>query len=176
MNVKMTPKNLARTAVLIAVLVSLQYATASLGQFVTGSCVNLVLAVSALFLGLWEGGFIVAAVSPILAFALGVGPKLSNLIPFIILGNLVYVAVLALLYKKLGKLPQSLAAVAAAAACKFLTLYFGVVKLALPAFGLPEKQAAAMSAMFSWPQLVTALIGGILAALIVPRLKAAFKE
>lgn len=171
----MNTKVVTRTAILIALLIALQYATASLGQFVTGSCVNLVLAVAALFVGLW-GGIVVAAVSPFFAFFLGVGPKLIAVVPFIALGNIVYVLVLALLGKKLDKLPQSLLAVAAAAVCKFLTLYLVVVKLALPMPGLPEKQAAAMSVMFSWPQLVTAAIGGVLALLVVPQVKKAFRE
>ncbi len=171
----MNTKTIARTAILIALLVALQYATASLGQFVTGSCVNLVLAVAALFCGLWSGA-VVALVSPFFAFLLGVGPKLIAIVPFIALGNLVYVVVLSLLGKRFEKLPQSLLAVAAAAMCKFLTLYLVVVRLALPALGLPEKQVQAMSVMFSWPQLVTALIGGCLALAVVPALKKALKE
>ncbi len=171
----MSTKTITRTAILIALLIALQYATSSLGQFVTGSCVNLVLAVAALFAGLWSG-IIVALVSPFFAFLLGVGPKLIAIVPFIALGNLVYVLVLALLGKKLARLPKSLLAVAAAAVCKFLTLFLVVVKLVLPMLGLAEKQVAAMSTMFSWPQLVTAAIGGVLALLVVPALKKAFKE
>lgn len=171
----MNTKTVTRTAILIALLVALQYATGSLGQFVTGSCVNLVLAVAALFVGLWSG-VAVAVVSPFFAFLLGVGPKLIAIVPFIALGNLVYVLLLALLGKRFEKLPQSLVTVAAAAACKFLTLYLVVVRLVLPTLGLPEKQVQVMSVMFSWPQLVTALIGGVLALLIVPALKKALKE
>ncbi|MBE7004444.1 MAG: ECF transporter S component [Ruminococcaceae bacterium] len=171
----MNTKVITRTSILIALLVALQYATASLGQLVTGSCVNLVLAVAALFSGLWSG-VIVAAISPFFAFLLGIGPKLILLVPFIALGNVVYVLLLSLLFKRFGKLPQSLLAVACAAVCKFLTLYLVIVKLVLPTLGLPEKQVSVMSASFSWPQLVTATIGGVLALLIVPQLKKAFKE
>ncbi len=171
----MNTKTIARTAILIALLVALQYATSSLGQFVTGSCVNLVLAVAALFCGVWSGA-VVAVVSPFFAFLLGVGPKLIAIVPFIALGNLVYVLLLALLGKRFEKLPQSLIPVAAAAVCKFLTLYIVVVRLLLPALGLPDKQVATMSVMFSWPQLVTALIGGVLALAVVPALKKAIKD
>lgn len=171
----MNTRLITRTAILIALLIALQYATASLGQFVTGSCVNLLLAVAALFVGLWSG-VIVAAVSPFFAFFLGIGPKLLVIVPFIALGNLVYVLLLALLAKRFEALPRSLLPAVVAAVCKFLTLYLVVAKLALPMLGLPDKQVAAMSAMFSWPQLVTALIGGVLAALIVPQIKKAFAE
>ncbi|MBE6910302.1 MAG: ECF transporter S component [Ruminococcaceae bacterium] len=171
----MNTKTITRTAILIALLVALQYATSSLGQFVTGSCVNLVLAVAALLVGLW-GGAAVAILSPFFAFLIGVGPKLIAIVPFVALGNLVYVVVLALLGKRFAKLPESLLAVAAAAVCKFLTLFLVIVKLVLPALGLPDKQVAVMSTMFSWPQLVTAAIGGVLALLVVPAVKKALKE
>ena len=39
-----------------------------------------------------------------------------------------------------------------------------------------EKQVAALSVMFSWPQGVTALIGGVLALIIIPRLAKVKKE
>lgn len=166
-------RTLARAAVLIALLVTLQYVTSSLGQFVTGSCVNLVLAVAALFAGLWCG-VTVALLSPFFAFLLGVGPKLIAIVPFIALGNVVFVLLLSLLGKRLEAFPRSLLAVAAAAACKFLTLYFVIVRLVLPTLGLPDKQLAVMSAMFFWPQLVTAGVGGVLALCVVPTLRKAF--
>lgn len=172
---QMNVKTITRAAILIALLVALQYATASMGQFVTGSCVNLVLAVAALFAGLWSG-VAVALLSPFFAFLLGVGPKLIQIVPFIALGNVVYVLVLALLGKRFGKLPQILVAVVAAAVCKFATLFLVIVRVVLPMLGLPEKQVQTMSVMFSWPQLVTALIGGCLALVVVPALKKAFKE
>lgn len=52
-----------RTAVMIAVLVALQFATKAMGQFVTGSCVNMVLVVATLCGGFWCG-FATALVSP----------------------------------------------------------------------------------------------------------------
>ena len=48
-----------------------------------------------------------------------------------------------------------------------------LVLLLLPLLGLPEKQVAMMSAMFSWPQLVTALIGSFLAVTISPAIRKA---
>ena len=57
---------IVRTAVCLALLLVLQVATKSLGQFVTGSCVNLVLAMAALTGGVWSG-VIVAVISPFCA-------------------------------------------------------------------------------------------------------------
>ena len=53
-------------------------------------------------------------------------------------------------------------AVVLAAAVKLAVLFLLIVKILIPLLALPDKQAAMMSAMLSWPQLVTALIGGVL--------------
>ena len=77
---------ITETAVMIALLVALQWATKPLGQFVTGSCVNLVLGVSALVGGLWCG-LTVALVSPFFAFLLGIGPAFLPIVPMVAVGN-----------------------------------------------------------------------------------------
>ena len=67
-----------------------------------------------------------------------------------------------------------LAALLCASATKFLVLYIGIVRIAVPLFlSLPEAQAAVVSGMFSIPQLITALVGGALAIVIFPRVKRA---
>ena len=71
----------------------MQAATKNLGQFVTGSCVNAVLAAATL-LGGFASGLIVAVVSPFLAFLLGIGPKLIEVVPAIAIGNLALVLIL----------------------------------------------------------------------------------
>ncbi len=167
---------LCRTAVMIAVLVALQFVTKPLGQFVTGSCVNMVLVVATLCGGLWCG-FTVALISPFAAFLVGVGPALIQIVPVISVGNIVLVLVYAFVYKKLDRAwVRECAAVIAAAVLKFAALYLVVVKLLLPVLGLAEKQVAVMSAMFSWPQLVTALIGGVLGAVVSIPVKKAMKK
>lgn len=172
----MNTKTLVRTALMIALLVAVQAATASMGQMVTGSCVNLILAVSALMVGGW-GAPAVALVSPFCAFLLGIGPALIQLVPCIALGNLCFVLALQVLVKRFSFTGCSIAAVVLAAAGKFAVLFLLIVKAVLPLLGLPEARVAAMSAMFSWPQLVTALIGGLLAVVVVaPLLKKAVKS
>lgn len=167
---------LCRTAVMIAVLVALQFVTKPLGQFVTGSCVNMVLVVATLCGGLWCG-FTVALISPFAAFLVGVGPALIQIVPAISVGNIVLVLVYAFVYKKLDRAwVRECAAVIAAAVLKFAALYLAVVKLLLPVLGLAEKQVAVMSVMFSWPQLVTALIGGVLGIVVSIPVKKAMKK
>ena len=169
---------IAETALMLALLVAVQGATAGLGnQLLTGSCVNLILAVTAMMVGPW-GGAAVAVVSPFLASAFGIGPKFVQLLPAVALGNLVLVLVL---YFAAGRRPcpiwQKIAGWIGGAAAKFLTLYLLMVKLLVPSLvsngRIPEKAAGVLTVQFSWPQLVTALIGGALALLIVPALKKA---
>ena len=164
---------IAETAVMIALLVALQGLTKPAGQFVTGSCVNLILGVSTLVGGLWCG-LTVALLSPFFAFLLGIGPALIQIVPAIAVGNIVLVLVLFLICRKAKKLsPLSYGGAVAASVCKFAALYALVVLLLLPLLGLPEKQVAMMSAMFSWPQLVTALIGSFLAVTVSPVIRKA---
>ena len=87
---------LTETAAMTALLIILQAATKPAGQYVTGTCVNAVLALSVLAAGLWSG-VAVALLSPVFAFLLGIGPQLLPIVPSIAAGNLVYVLLLGLL-------------------------------------------------------------------------------
>ena len=87
---------IARTAVCLALLIAIQFLTKSLGQLVTGSCVNLVLAIAVLIGGVWSG-VTVAVISPFCAYLLGIGPAFLPLVPCISLGNAVYAVLFALL-------------------------------------------------------------------------------
>lgn len=160
---------ITRTAAILALLLGVQFFTRSLGQLVTGTGVNLLLALS-LLCGGWWCGFTVALLSPLLAFLMGVGPALLPLVPAISAGNIVLVAALRVFCKSPREKPglRAYAAAVAASVLKFAALYLMVAVLLIPALSLPEKQAAAMSAMFTWPQLVTALIGSLLAATVAP--------
>ncbi len=172
---------ITRTAVFTALLLALQWATmgtqAFAGQFITGSCVNAVLAVAALLGGLWSG-VTVAVLSPFFAYLLGIGPKLLPIVPGIAVGNVVFVLALYFLMGSDRKpVMQQAVFLVLSAVAKFATLYLLVVKCIVPMMGdgLKPKQIAMFSAMFSWPQLVTALIGGTVALLIVPLLKKAIR-
>lgn len=174
---------ITQTAVMLALLVSLQALTKGFGQLVTGSFVNAVLAVAVLIGGL-GCGITVALVSPVLAFLLGIAPQILT-VPAIMAGNSVYVLLLHLLADRDGrKLIRQIAAWLVAAVAKFAVLYAVVVGLicgvlsdALLAAGtLKPPMLQALPATFSWPQLVTALIGGAVALLIVPVLKKALHQ
>ena len=174
---------ITETAVMLALLVALQALTKPLGQLVTGSFVNAVLAVSVLVGGICSG-VTVALVSPVLAYLLGIAPQILT-VPAIMVGNTVFVI---LLYSIAGKdskkiLRQILAWIVAAGA-KFGALYgivvwliCGVLADTLTASGaLKAPMLKALPATFSWPQLFTALIGGGVALLIVPVLRKALRK
>ena len=174
---------ITETALMLALLVSLQALTKGFGQLVTGSCVNAILAVSVLVGGLGSG-ITVALVSPVLAFVLGIAPQILT-VPAIMAGNTVYVVVLYLLADREGKsLARQAAAWLIAAIGKFAALYLIVVKLIcgvmapslLAAGTLKEPMLKALPATFSWPQLITALIGGAVALVIVPVIRKALHK
>ena len=167
---------ITQTAVMLALLVCVQSITRSFGQFATGSLVNLILLVSVFMIGL-GGGLAVAVASPFLAFFAGIGPAFIQVVPFVAAGNAIFVAVAHLSAKRVAKrslrdVLLAASGLAAAGAAKTAFLWVGLVLAALPLIpGINENQAAAITAAFTWPQLVTALIGGALAMMVVPILK-----
>ena len=167
---------ITETAVMTALLIVLQAVTKPAGQYVIGTCVNGVLAVSVLAVGLWSG-VTVAALSPFFAFLLGIGPQLPQIVPAIAAGNLVFVLLLGLLDGG-GEVPLWRRGIAwlAAAAGKFAALYLLVVKLLCAILPLKEPQVAMFTAMFSYPQLVTALAGGGIALLLTPLIRRAVRR
>ena len=174
---------ITETAVMLAALVALQYVTKPLGQLVTGSCVNLVLAVTVLLVGA-SGGVTVALISPVMAYLLGIAPQILT-VPAIMVGNTVFVLMLhALVSRSEGKISVQVTGWILAAVAKFAVLYLIVAKLIcgvlaedlLASGALKEPMLKALPATFSWPQLITALIGGGLALLIVPVVRKAVKK
>ena len=179
---------ITETAAMLALLVTLQALTKPMGQLVTGSFVNAVLAISALFAGLLSG-ITVAIISPVLAYLLGIAPNFVTVLP-IMLGNVCFVVLLRLIagksYKPVWRQPVALVT---AAGVKFAVLYLLVVKVicgvasgALLGKKLGEVVVLAppmlkmLPTMFAWPQLITALIGGGVALLIAPVLRKALRK
>lgn len=172
---------ITRTGVLLALLLALQWATlgtkAFAGQYITGSLVNCVLAVSALTAGL-SSGLVIALLSPIFAYLLGIAPQLV-VVPAIMAGNCALVLVLWAVGRGDAPMWRKAVAVVLAAVCKFVVLYLLVVQvicgvgasflLGQSFFGAPvllQPMIQALPLTFSWPQLITALIGGTLGVLV----------
>lgn len=182
---------MTRTAAMLAMLLALQWAGSQIPepmtkQLITGTCVNCVLAVCVLVVGIW-GSVTLALTSPVFAFLWGISPTIITVVP-IMLGNLCFVLLLRLLIGEKAPVWQQAAALSAAAITKFLVLYLLVVEvvcnLAAPQLLgqklgdnilLAPKLVKNLPVMFSWPQLVTAFCGGGLALLITPTLKKAIR-
>ena len=171
---------ITETAVLLALLVALQWLTKPMGQLVTGSCVNAVLAIATLFVEMYSG-ICLALLSPILAFLLGIAPQIP-VVPAIMLGNSVFVLLLGGIARQ-GHRRSQIVACACSSLGKFLALYATVKGLICGVFAdrllalgvLKEPMLTALPATFSWPQLFTALIGSVVAMVIVPMLQKALK-
>lgn len=174
---------ITETAVMLALLVALQALTKPLGQLVTGSCVNAVLAVTVLAAGLGSG-ITVALISPVLAYLLGIAPQILT-VPAIMVGNTAFVIALYLIAgKDSKKIARQILAWLAAAGVKFAALYAIVVWLMCGVFSEKLLSAGMLKApmlkvlpvSFGITQLFTALIGGAVALLIVPILRKALRR
>jgi hypothetical protein len=181
---------ITETAVMLALLICLQWVGSFVPdqmtkQLITGTMVNCVLAVTVLMVG-FSSGITVALISPVCAFAFGIAPNFITVLP-IMVGNSCYVALLYFIIGKTRKFGwQQPVALAGAAVAKFGVLYFLVVKVICGmASGvllgkkigdivvLAPPMLKMLPTMFAWPQLVTALAGGIIALSIVPVLRKA---
>ncbi len=174
---------ITETAILLALLITLQTVTKPFGQLVTGSCVNGILAITVLFAGLGSG-LVVAILSPILAFFLGIAPQALT-VPAIMMGNGVYVLILHFMVDPMGKqVVRNVAGWLLGAVAKFGVLYLIVVKIVcgiqaqtlLQEGTLKAPMIEKLTATFTWPQLVTALVGGGCALLIASILHKALKK
>ena len=184
---------ITETAVMLALLISLQWVGSFVPdqmtkQLITGTMVNCVLAVTALVAGL-SSGIAVALISPVCAFLFGIAPNFITVLP-IMIGNCCYVALLSLIIGKARKFGwQQPVALASAAIVKFGVLYLLVVKVICGVASgsllgkkigetvlLAPPMLKMLPTMFAWPQLITALTGGIIALAIVPVLRKALHK
>jgi len=158
----MSVRFITRTAILLALTVIFQSFRAP--QLITGTLVNGMLLISAGYVGMWSG-VIIGLFTPVLAF-LFVIMKFPPMIPFIMIGNALYVLVFSgMRNKPVGMVLGSVV--------KFLWLSASVYYM-LPLFGV--KAPAALVDMFTFPQLATAVMGGVLALLVLGLLKKSLVE
>lgn len=162
-------KYLTRTAMLLALTIVFQFLGRHipLGQnsnFIVGPLVNACLIISAGLVGIF-GGAVISVLSPYGAILTGATLPLP-LAPFIAVGNFVLVLAFYIFRKRkvIGIISGSIA--------KFAVIY-GSLLYIIPFFKLmPANKAMNLAgAAFGWPQLVTALIGGIIAIPIIYRLE-----
>ncbi len=139
--------------------------TLGLPQPVTGPLVNALLLLTVAWAGVSEA-LVVGMVTPMGAALRGVLPlPLVLMIPFIALGNAAFVSLYAVLRGKDRWLALGVAAVAKFAVLAAVATVLAVRPVSLPIAGTPQVVAipAAIVEMMRWPQLATALAGGLIA-------------
>lgn len=129
-------------------------------QAITGTIVNCTLFLAAALLGR-RGAVLIALVPSIFALATGLLPLiLAPMIPAIMIGNVILIMVFDFFRKKNYWLGM-----ASASFLKFIFLA-GVSSVVIDLF-LKKEVASQVAAILSWPQLLTALAGGVAAYLLL---------
>jgi riboflavin transporter len=167
----MTLNYFTRLSVLLALTFVMQLSGFS--QPITGTLVNFMLILTTQFLGI-AGALILGTLTPLVALLIGQLPAiLMIMIPFIILANWIIVIIFGVLSKK--EIPflktitglqnvRKIVSVLMAAFCKFIFLVISVKGLLPVIFDYQINEKIVYMMMF--PQLFTALAGGLLAVFI----------
>lgn len=164
----MSTKTITRTALMLALTIVFQVIGRYIplgpnSNFIVGPLVNACLLITASLVGIFGASFIAIA-APFGALLTGATVPLP-FVPFVALGNLVLVVAFYFICKK-----NFTVGVITAAVVKFLTLYASIIVFTNMA-KIPAKKASAMIFTFGWPQLVTALTGGVIAFIVIKLVK-----
>lgn len=170
---KSNAKFLVRSGLLLAIAIVFQFIgknVPQLNQILVGSVINAILLIAAFLCGTWWG-VAIGVLTPVTAFLLGqLNSALAPFIPFIMIGNALIVISFGLLkgYRFWGKY----VGVMLGAVLKYAFLAFSATKL-IHIIGIslnPKVEKALITAMGSM-QLITALIGGAIALMLIETLK-----
>jgi hypothetical protein len=158
-------KKVISIAIQAALLVGIAIAAPLFGQqLVTGTIVNATLFAAAILLGT-QAGISVGLIPSLVALYAGtLPPVLSPMIPFIMVGNTILILTFGFLKNKNYWL-----AVALASLFKFVFI-FGASSIMFDLF-IKKQLVGPVALMMGWPQLVTALLGGLLASLVLGFIK-----
>lgn len=131
-------------------------------NFITGSLVNMCLIISASVTGIL-GGSIIGILTPFIALLTG-SPVPIVFIPLISLCNFSLILSFSLLKKR------KIINIVIPAIIKTSLLYLSInIMISLMEFA--PKKAKMLLYLFGWPQFITAIIGGIIATIVLNRLK-----
>jgi hypothetical protein len=134
--------------------------TAIHNQFITGPLVNMSLILAVFLIGPYEAVFL-GLIPSVLALVSGLLPAaLAPAVPFIMISNAILIGV----YHYLGKKNFGIS-IFTAAFLKFLFLY--LVTGLLVSYFVAGTASVSLAAMFGWVQLATAIVGGLLAFVIL---------
>jgi uncharacterized membrane protein len=161
--VKIKLQDVVRTGLLAALAVALQSMT--LPQPVTGPGINAILFVASVYVGPLSGA-LVGIITPWMALLMGIN-KLAPAVPVIMAGNVTLALVTGYFAKFNRYLAMGLASV----------LKFGVMTLGIRyLMSTGTKIPAAAYTSLTITQLVTALVGAVVASLVLAALSRAVKQ
>lgn len=154
---------LVKSAMLLALTLVFQIGFNMFAQPIVGPLVNMMLIASSLLVGVVPA-IIIGCLTPVIAFGLGIMP-LFPVVPFIMIGN--SLMILLFHYSRLKLVKKDYIAVLIGAVGKFGFLAFSVRYLLVHFVPkVPPKLVVALSL----PQLYTAIVGGLVALIVVNRL------
>ena len=165
---------LTRTALLLAVVIAFQLFGKMIpyNNFIVGPVVNTALLVATAAAGLWSG-IAISVIAPLVSAFTNKAPLAPLVIaysPCIIIGNIIIVLAFWLFRKKIelpGEITGGILGVIAGSVLKFGFLYGSITIFISMVSDIKPQQAAALTSMFSWPQLFTALAGGAIALAVL---------
>ncbi len=139
-------------------------------QWLTGPIVNAILILALFILGI-RASLLLCLIPSLMALAGGLLPAvLAPAVPFIMIGNVILVLAVDWFYRSASQpLAGYWQGVIAGAILKFGFLFFSVSMIAK--LLIKKNLAIKIAQMMSWPQLATALAGGLIAWLVLKWLR-----
>lgn len=165
---KTSVKTITLTSLLLAICVISQFIK-NANVYITGSIVNACLIICVICCGVYSG-VVVSVVTPITSFFITGSPiiiAVPIIMPLIMIGNIILVICISLLkerYKKLIIFPMIIGII-------LKSIFMGItISLIVLSFFLPENMLAKKEVFqftFSLIQLITGIIGSVLASIIL---------
>lgn len=166
---KSNTQKLVRASLLLSIAIVFQIIGRNIpeiNQFFVGPGINCILILTVLLTDRWLG-IVVGILTPLLALLVGqLATALVPFIPFIMIGNILFVYIFSL-FKK-GEILKRGIGIIIGAITKYAFLTLAATKL-INIFNLnfPDKVAKVLVISMGIPQLITALVGGTFALIIM---------
>ena len=167
---KLKTRQITVTAILLAICIVSQFFK-NLNVYITGPIINAALILTTVYAGL-ACGIILSVITPITSFFITGSPIMAAIpamFPCIMIGNIILVVAVALLRSKFGKKAGLPVSIVIGAVLKALFMGILISPNMLPAKMQPMLHV--LQLQFSVTQLITALIGGVYAIIILAVLR-----
>ena len=177
---KITTKQLVQTALLLALCIVSQFLK-NTSVYITGPIVNAILIIALLVVGLWSA-VVISVIAPITSYFITGAPIIMvtrfTMWPVIMIGNILLVLGIYYGEKLISGKKGSYIGMAVGSVIKAAFMWIMTSFVLFPIFGgaLPEQAIAAAKVTFSVTQLITAIIGCVLAVVIMVPLKKYLKS